>query len=218
MSSRETEKIPREPRRLKAKRRSLIRHKSNHVHQTLHLLRDQHAHPAARNTPSTSAKVQQQLMSPDHQNSEGLEAADGNEVKRRGPGRPRKSPKLSPPQSLLSVPELSSSLTIEKVGEEDKDNSDTVLEVIELVVSGEQRNGEKNKIGESLEDGDQNQNEEEDVSERSFSHCRMCSAAPTDPSPSQFEEQNQPEQATASVPNKKYLWAGLYSDVYKTEE
>lgn len=218
MSSREPERLPREPRRFKAKRRSLIRHKSNHFQQTLPLLRDEHAYQAARITPSTSAKVQQQLKSPEHQSSEGLEAAEGSEVKRRGPGRPRKCPKLSPPPSLLSVPELSSFMTIEKVGEEDKDNSDTVLEVIELVISGEQRNVEKNKIAESLEDGDQNQNEEEDVNERSSSHCHMCSAAPTDPTPIQVEEHYQPAQTTASVPNKKYLWAGLYSDVYKSEE
>ncbi|KAB5587004.1 hypothetical protein PHYPO_G00007980 [Pangasianodon hypophthalmus] len=215
-SFRESEKIPREPRGFKAKKRPLLKNKSNAVRQTSPLLRDEHAHPAARNTPSASAKVQQHFKSTKHQNSEGLEVADGNEVKRRGPGRPRKSPKLSSPPSLLSVPELSSSLTIEKAGEEDKDNSDTVLEVIELVIQGEQRSGKKRKIAESVEDGDQNQNEEKDVTEKSSTHCHMCSA-PIGPSPSQVED-SQPEQAAASLPKKKYLWAGLYSDVYKTED
>lgn len=157
------------------------------------------------------------MKSPKHQNSEGLEVTDGNGEKRRGPGRPRKSPKLSSPPSLLSVPELSSSLTLENAGEEDKDNNDTVLEVIELVIQGEQRSEKKRQIAECVEDRDQNQNEEEDdATERSSSHCHMCSV-PVDPSPSHVED-SQPEQAAASVPNKKYLWAGLYSDVYKTEE
>ncbi|XP_053482681.1 histone-lysine N-methyltransferase ASH1L isoform X8 [Ictalurus furcatus] len=213
-SSREPEKIPREPQRFKTKRRPLIKNKSKHVCQTSPLLREEHAHPAAINTPSTSAKVQQHLNSPKHHNSEGLEVADGNGVKRRGPGRPRKSPKLSSPPSLLSVPELSSSLTMEEAGDEDKDNSDTVLEVIELVIHGEQRSGKKIKIAESVGDGDQN--EEKDVTETSSTHFHMCSA-PIGPSPSQVED-SQPEQATASLPNKKYLWAGLYSDVYKTED
>lgn len=215
-SPKEAEKIPREPRAFKAKRRLLIKNKSNHVRQTSPLLRDEHAQHTARSTPSRSAKVQQHFKSPKHQNSEGQEVADGNGVKRRGPGRPRKSPKISSPPSLLSVPELSSSLTIEEAGEEDKDNSDTVLEVIELVIHGEQRSGKKRKITESVENGDQNPNEEKDVTEQSSTHCHMCSA-PIDPSPSQVED-SQPEQATASLPNKKYLWAGLYSDVYKTEE
>ncbi|XP_017326431.2 histone-lysine N-methyltransferase ASH1L isoform X4 [Ictalurus punctatus] len=215
-SSREPEKIPREPQRFKTKRRPLIKNKSKHVRQTSPLLREEHSHPAARNTPSTSAKVQQHLNSPKHHNSEGLEVTDGNGVKRRGPGRPRKSPKLSSPPSLLSVPELSSSLTMEEAGDEDKDNSDTVLEVIELVIHGEQRSGKKRKIAESVGDGDQNQNEEKDVTETSSTHFHMCST-PIGPSPSQVED-SQPEQATASLPNKKYLWAGLYSDVYKTED
>ncbi|XP_060777696.1 histone-lysine N-methyltransferase ASH1L-like isoform X4 [Neoarius graeffei] len=215
-SPKEAEKIPREPRAFKAKRRLLIKNKSNHVRQTSPLLRDEHAQHTARSTPSRSAKVQQHFKSPKHQNSEGQEVADGNGVKRRGPGRPRKSPKISSPPSLLSVPELSSSLTIEEAGEEDKDNSDTVLEVIELVIHGEQRSGKKRKIAESVENGDQNPNEEKDVTEQSSTHCHMCSA-PIDPSPSQVED-SQPEQATASLPNKKYLWAGLYSDVYKTED
>lgn len=103
---------------------------------------------------------------------------------------------------------------MEEAGDEDKDNSDTVLEVIELVIHGEQRSGKKIKIAESVGDGDQN--EEKDVTETSSTHFHMCSA-PIGPSPSQVED-SQPEQATASLPNKKYLWAGLYSDVYKTEE
>lgn len=203
--------MPRLPRGFKVKRRPLIKNKSNHVRKTSPHLRAEHAHPAARNTASTSAKVQQPLKSPKHQNSEGLEVADDSGVKRRGPGRPRKSPKLSSPTSLLSVPE---SFTIER--EEEKDNSDTVLEVIELVIQGEQRNEKEGKFAENVGDGDQNQNEEKDVTEMSSTHCHMCSA-PIDPSPSQVED-IQPEQATASVINKKYLWAGLYSDVYKTEE
>lgn len=160
-------------------------------------------------------KVQQHLKSPKPQNPEGLEVTEGNGVKRRGPGRPRKNPIPSSPPSLLCDPELSSSLSIEKAGEKDKDSSDSVMEVIELVIHGEQRSGKKRKIVESVGDGDQNQNEDEDANERSSSHCHMCSA-PIEPSPSQVED-SQPEQATASIPNKTYLWAGLYSDAYKTE-
>ncbi|KAM9488214.1 histone-lysine N-methyltransferase ASH1L-like isoform 2-T3 [Clarias gariepinus] len=216
-SSREREKVvSKEPRGFKAKRRPLIKNKSNHVPQSSSPLRDEHAQPAARNVPSTSAKVLQQFKSVKHQNSEGLDVTDVSGVKRRGPGRPRKSPKPSSPPSLLSGPELASSLTIEKAGEDDKDNSDTVLEVIELVIHGEQRSGKKRKISESVENGVQNQNEETDETETSSTHCHMCSA-PIGLSPNQVED-SQPEQATAFLPNKKYLWAGLYSDDFKTED
>lgn len=210
LSSKEPEKTPREPRGFKAKRRPLIKNKSNHVRQTSPHLRDEHAHAADGNTPSTSATVQH-LKS-----SERLEVTDDNGIKRRGPGRPRKNPKLSSPSSSLPLPELSSSSTTEKAGEEDNDNSDTVLEVIELVIHGEQRSAKKSETTEGVGDGEQNQNEENDVNEMSSTHCCMCSA-PIDPSPGQAEDE-QPEQATASVSNKTYLWAGLYSDVYKTEE
>ncbi|KAI5618317.1 hypothetical protein C0J50_22299 [Silurus asotus] len=213
-SSKEPEKIPRELNRFRAKRRLLNKHKSNHFRRTLPLLRDNHAQPVARSAPSTSAKVQH-LSPPMPPNSEGQEVTDCNEEKKRGPGRPRKSLKLSSPLSLHSVPELSSSLTIEKATEEDNDNSDTVLEVIELVIQGEQRSGKKRKLDECLEDGDQDENEEKDVTERSPTHCHMCSA-PIGTSPSQVED-NRQEHAIDSLPNKKYLWAGLYSDDYKME-
>lgn len=218
-SCREPEKMPRDPRGFKTKRRLLIKNKSNHARQTSSLLRDEQSHPAARNTPSTSsAKIQQHFKPPKHHNYEGLESADGNGFKRRGPGRPRKTPKPSSPPSpsSFSSPELDSSLSIEKAVEEDKDNSDTVLEVIELVIHGEQRSGKKRQLSESVGDEEQTQNEEKDVTEQSSTHCHMCSE-PIDPSPSQVED-SEPEQATASLPNKKYLWAGLYSDVYKNEE
>ncbi|KAI5106069.1 putative histone-lysine N-methyltransferase ASH1L isoform X1, partial [Silurus meridionalis] len=213
-SSKDPEKIPRELNRFKAKRRLLNKHKSNHFRRTLPLLRDNHAQPVARSAPSTSAKVQH-LSPPKPPNSEGQEVTDCNEEKKRGPGRPRKSLKLSSPSSLHSVPELSSSLTIEKATEEDNDNSDTVLEVIELVIQGEQRSGKKRKLDECLEDGDQDENEEKDVTERSPTHCHMCSAS-IGTSPSQVED-NRQEHAIDSLPNKKYLWAGLYSDDYKME-
>ncbi|XP_058251113.1 histone-lysine N-methyltransferase ASH1L-like isoform X3 [Hemibagrus wyckioides] len=218
-SCREPEKMPRDPRGFKTKRRLLIKNKSNHARQTSSLLRDEQSHPAARNTPSTSsAKIQQHFKPPKHHNYEGLESADGNGFKRRGPGRPRKTPKPSSPPSpsSFSSPELDSSLSIEKPVEEDKDNSDTVLEVIELVIHGEQRSGKKRQLSESVGDEEQTQNEEKDVTEQSSTHCHMCSE-PIDPSPSQVED-SEPEQATASLPNKKYLWAGLYSDVYKNED
>lgn len=209
--------MTRDPRAFKSKRRLLIKNKSNYFRQTSPYLWDEHLYPVPSNTASTSsAKVQQHFKEPNHQNSEGLDSTDGNEVKRRGPGRPRKTPKPSSPPSLISAPELFSSLSMEKEAEEDKDNNDTVLEVIELVVQGEQRSGKKRKMSESVGDGYQNQNEEKDVTERLSSHCHMC-LEPIDPSPNQGED-SEPEQASASVPNKKYLWAGLYSDVYKSEE
>ncbi|XP_060726377.1 histone-lysine N-methyltransferase ASH1L-like isoform X2 [Tachysurus vachellii] len=216
--SREPEKIPRDPTGFKTKRRPLIKNKSNYARQTSSFLRDEQSHPEARNTPSTSSAKVQHFKASKHQNSEGLDFTDGNGVKRRGPGRPRKTPKPSSPSSpsLLSCPELASSLSIEKTGEDDKDNSDTVLEIIELVIQGEQRSGKKRKQDESVGDGEQNQNEEKDVTEHSSTLCHMCSE-PIDPSPSQVED-SEPEQVTASLPNKKYLWAGLYSDVYKTED
>ncbi|TSR75297.1 Histone-lysine N-methyltransferase ASH1L [Bagarius yarrelli] len=202
--------------RFKAKRRPLIKKMSNYVHQSSPLLREEHSHPADRNTPSTSSAETQHSMAPKHQNFEGLKSADGIEVKKRGPGRPRKTPKPTSPPSLFSVPELSTCLYIEKAGEEDKDNSDTVLDVIELVIHGEQKSGKKRKLPEFVEDEDQNQNEEKDETEQFPTYIHTCSE-PIHSSPSQVEE-GEPEQATTSVPNKKYLWAGLYSDVYKTED
>ncbi|XP_017570059.1 histone-lysine N-methyltransferase ASH1L isoform X1 [Pygocentrus nattereri] len=236
-SAREPENIHRDPKGHKARRRPVIQDECDQAcdRTTAPFMREQfklHS-KQPRNAASTRAQPAQNFRS--FNNPRGLEITAGNEVKKRGPGRPRKNPPPSPyktgssPPSLPSAPRSPPSLPEEKKnsekGEISNRQDDTVLEVIEAVIHGEQRKrGRKRKNAEGEKDeGQKRGNEEEEVTETPSD--LLSSSTPIAPSPEQSvaedadeDADSQSEQISASLPKKKYLWAGLYSDVYKSEE
>ncbi|XP_051576672.1 histone-lysine N-methyltransferase ASH1L-like isoform X3 [Myxocyprinus asiaticus] len=137
-------------------------------------------------------------------------------VKRRGPGRPRKNPApcFSP---LLSAAPLHHRVTEctakRRKGERD---DDTVLDVIESVAQGEKRKGKKRKDGGKRTDGGQVDRGEGVPVRQEPSHSHFGPSSPyQDPSVSVH---SQSERSSTILPDKKYEWAGLYSDVYKNED
>ncbi|XP_036451885.1 histone-lysine N-methyltransferase ASH1L-like isoform X2 [Colossoma macropomum] len=237
-SAREAENTHRDPKGHKARRRPVIQDEGDQAcdRTTAHFIQEQtklHS-KQPRNTASSRAQPAQRFRS-FKTNPRGLKIAAGHEVKKRGPGRPRKNPPPSPhkpgssPPSLPSAPQSPPSLPEEKEnsgkGESSKRQDDTVLEVIEAVINGEQRKrGRKRRNAEGEKDeGQKRGNEEEEVTETpSDLHC---SSTPIAPSPEHAvaedadeDAYSQSEKTSASLPKKKYLWAGLYSDVYKSEE
>uniref|UniRef100_A0A8B9HPI7 ASH1 like histone lysine methyltransferase n=1 Tax=Astyanax mexicanus TaxID=7994 RepID=A0A8B9HPI7_ASTMX len=142
-----------------------------------------------------------------------------NVVKKRGPGRPRKHPLPSPPPSPPpSVPELEnhSSLAKHRASWE----GDTVIDAIESVVQGQKRKSRKRKQWER--ERDENEEDEEEVVAARGKSDGHSSPECTGPAP---EEQPPPtpipnprEKRAARPPKKKFQKAGLYSDVYKTDD
>ncbi|XP_051574864.1 histone-lysine N-methyltransferase ASH1L-like isoform X3 [Myxocyprinus asiaticus] len=117
-------------------------------------------------------------------------------VKRRGPGRPRKNPAPCFSPSLSAAP-LHHRVT--ECPEKQRKGK-----------RGEKRKGKKRKDGGHVDGG-------EDVAESqepSDSHFGPSSPY-QDPSVSVH---NQSERSSTIPPDKKYEWAGLYSDVYKSAE
>ncbi|KAI4874817.1 hypothetical protein NFI96_023755 [Prochilodus magdalenae] len=139
-------------------------------------------------------------------------------TERQTSGSPPSSPSApQPPPSLCDEKETSGK------GGSSKRQDDPVLEAIEAVVHAEQRKrGRKRRTAEREKDESQS-NQEEDTTEPPSDF--PTSYTPSSPSPDQAVEvdedadaDSQSEKMSASPPRKKYLWAGLYSDVYKTED
>ncbi|XP_062848593.1 histone-lysine N-methyltransferase ASH1L-like isoform X2 [Trichomycterus rosablanca] len=206
-SSREPQETQSEPRTHKANSLHLNQSKTDQVSQS-----SPHTHQPTRNTASASGK-RHNLKSPKNKGIQKPAVPASNNLKRRGPGRPRKNPEPSHPPS---VPELATFLTeeMDKSEKGGNENMDTVMEVIELVIQGEQRSPNKRMNEVKEKNGGQEQKKDTDGTMRSLDFHTPLS--PLAPSPAQVEER-QPEKGSASPPSKKYLWAGLYSDVYKNE-
>uniref|UniRef100_A0A671PV36 Histone-lysine N-methyltransferase ASH1L-like n=1 Tax=Sinocyclocheilus anshuiensis TaxID=1608454 RepID=A0A671PV36_9TELE len=123
-----------------------------------------------------------------------------NMVKKRGPGRPRKHPLPSPPPS---PPPQTSEQENHPLPERHRGSvlweGDTVVDVIESVIQSQRRKGRKRKRWERETEGER--------------------TGPTSveqaPNPSVTSQR---EKRVARPPKKKFQKAGLYSDVYKTDD
>uniref|UniRef100_A0A672YUV4 Histone-lysine N-methyltransferase ASH1L-like n=1 Tax=Sphaeramia orbicularis TaxID=375764 RepID=A0A672YUV4_9TELE len=135
-----------------------------------------------------------------------------NVVKKRVPGRPRKHPLPSPPPSPPPVMELSQNRHRDRETERPAGargwEGDTVTDAIESVVQGQRRKGQKRKHWERDGDEEEEELEEGEVEE---SEERL---------PEREENLGNlvPRKRAARPPKKKFQKAGLYSDVYKTED
>ncbi|XP_076826955.1 histone-lysine N-methyltransferase ASH1L-like isoform X2 [Brachyhypopomus gauderio] len=215
----------------KPSKRSFLQKEGGHFCQSSPRLMHEHTHPCfkeSRNPAFTRDKPQTHFKSPSHKDPRELEITAVSELKRRGPGRPRKNPPPLSPPCAPPAPLLFQPLTEETErggrGGSAKRQGDTVIEVIEAVIHGEQRRGRKRRNTERERDGDLEQNEGKDRTETSPQHTHTFStpSASSGPSPGQPTSLDTDIQSKKSSkrlpPNKKYLWAGLYSDVYKTED
>uniref|UniRef100_A0A7N6C085 Ash1 (absent, small, or homeotic)-like (Drosophila) n=1 Tax=Anabas testudineus TaxID=64144 RepID=A0A7N6C085_ANATE len=141
-----------------------------------------------------------------------------NVVKKRGPGRPRKHPLPSPPPSPPPVVDMNQNRHRERVGEWPVGargrEGDTVTDAIESVVQGQHRKGQKRKHWEGDGEEEEEEEEEDGAVEETEEQLpnREENLAPPMPIPSQREKR------AARPPKKKFQKAGLYSDVYKTED
>ncbi|XP_052003311.1 histone-lysine N-methyltransferase ASH1L-like isoform X2 [Xyrauchen texanus] len=131
-------------------------------------------------------------------------------VKRRGPGRPKKTPAPCFSPSLSIAPLHHRVTECPEKQRKGERGDDTALYVMESVAQGEKRKGKKRKAGAHVDRG-------EDVAESqepSDSHFGPSSPY-HDPSVSVH---NQSERSSTMPPDKKYEWAGLFSDVYKSAD
>ncbi|KAK7157475.1 hypothetical protein R3I93_008842 [Phoxinus phoxinus] len=138
----------------------------------------------------------------------------GSEVKRRGPGRPRKNPApcFFPP--LLDTPlhhEGTESPAKRKKGERDEY---TVVNAIDALAQHEKRKRRKKRDEARSNVGQVDEGKDVALSqEPSHSHADTFSLS-QNPSES---VNSQSEKRSAVPPEKKYELAGLYSNVYKSE-
>uniref|UniRef100_A0A665WXC7 Histone-lysine N-methyltransferase ASH1L-like n=1 Tax=Echeneis naucrates TaxID=173247 RepID=A0A665WXC7_ECHNA len=134
-----------------------------------------------------------------------------NVVKKRGPGRPRKHPLPSPPPTPPPVVDLNQARHRDRGVERPAGvrgwEGDTVTDAIESVVQGQRRKGQKRKHWE--QEGDEEEEEEEEDGEVEESEEEQAPPMPIT---------SQREKRPARPPKKKFQKAGLYSDVYKTED
>ncbi|XP_072536721.1 histone-lysine N-methyltransferase ASH1L-like isoform X4 [Salminus brasiliensis] len=237
-TARDPQNTQRDAKGHRASRRPLIQDEDDRacVQSLAHFMQE-HTQPHFKQPRNTArAKLTQRFRPSKAKSPGGLKVTAGNEVKKRGRGRPRKNPPPSPCRTGLSPSPLFSAPPplppppeqAEKAGKggSGKRQGDSVLEVIEAVVHREQkRRGRKRRSAEEEEDEGQKVNEGKGGSE--ISSDLHASAPPTPPSPDQAapadteaeaEADSQSEKTSDTLPTKKYLWAGLYSDVYKTED
>uniref|UniRef100_A0A8D3C5A6 Ash1 (absent, small, or homeotic)-like (Drosophila) n=1 Tax=Scophthalmus maximus TaxID=52904 RepID=A0A8D3C5A6_SCOMX len=162
-----------------------------------------------------------------------------NVVKKRGPGRPRKHPLPSPPPSPPPVVELNPTRHRDRGAERPAGvrvwDGDTVTDAIESVVQGQRKKGQKRKHWDR--DGDEEEEEEEEdgeveeteerlhgsifssIESKPDGHCspeRPATVSREQAPPMSITSQR--EKRAARPPKKKFQKAGLYSDVYKTED
>uniref|UniRef100_A0AAV2K7R9 Histone-lysine N-methyltransferase ASH1L-like n=1 Tax=Knipowitschia caucasica TaxID=637954 RepID=A0AAV2K7R9_KNICA len=168
-----------------------------------------------------------------------------NMVKKRGPGRPRKNPLPSPPPSPsppLDLQELSHNRQRDRGRE-----GDTVKKTIECVVQGQRRKTQKRKHWDGEDEDDEEEDELEegevrecvvlpDLDKIAAAKSGTATAWPipeeAQQHPSPVEDKpdgqgspelsgpvpSQREKRPARPPKKKFQKAGLYSDVYKSED
>uniref|UniRef100_A0A8C5DEY3 Histone-lysine N-methyltransferase ASH1L-like n=1 Tax=Gouania willdenowi TaxID=441366 RepID=A0A8C5DEY3_GOUWI len=141
-----------------------------------------------------------------------------NVVKKRGPGRPRKYPLPSPPSSPPDEVELNQSRHRERVPDRTRGwEGDAVSDTIESVIHNQRKNGLKRRhFG-------RDEGEEEEVEEEADEEGEV--EGPEEPMAEREENlapplpiTSQREKRAPRPPKKKFQKAGLYSDVYKTED
>uniref|UniRef100_A0A8C5DEN9 Histone-lysine N-methyltransferase ASH1L-like n=1 Tax=Gouania willdenowi TaxID=441366 RepID=A0A8C5DEN9_GOUWI len=139
-----------------------------------------------------------------------------NVVKKRGPGRPRKYPLPSPPSSPPDEVELNQSRHRERVPDRTRGwEGDAVSDTIESVIHNQRKNGLKRRhFG-------RDEGEEEEVEEEADEEGEV--EGPEEPMAEREENLgdlvgSQREKRAPRPPKKKFQKAGLYSDVYKTED
>lgn len=139
----------------------------------------------------------------------------GSEVKRRGPGRPRKNPAPCFFPTLLATPlhhEVTECPAKRKKGERD---DYTVLNAIEAMAQHKKRQRRKKRHEDRSIEGQVDEGKDGTLSQEPF-HSHTDTASPTqDPSVS---VNNQSEKRSAVPHEKKYECAGLYSNVYKSDK
>uniref|UniRef100_A0A9J7ZKC1 Ash1 (absent, small, or homeotic)-like (Drosophila) n=1 Tax=Cyprinus carpio carpio TaxID=630221 RepID=A0A9J7ZKC1_CYPCA len=154
-----------------------------------------------------------------------------NVVKKRGPGRPRKHPLPSPPPS---PPPQTFEQENHPLPERHRGSvlwgGDTVVDVIESVIQSQRRKGRKRKRWErETEGGDEEEEEPEEEKEVEEEEERPAGkpdgqSSPECTGPTSLEQAPNPsvtsqrEKRVARPPKKKFQKAGLYSDVYKTDD
>ncbi|XP_058602021.1 histone-lysine N-methyltransferase ASH1L-like isoform X3 [Onychostoma macrolepis] len=167
----------------------------------------------SKNTTPKKSKLKHVKKPLKKKNPKGQEVT-GSEVKRRGRGRPRKNPApcFSPP--LPATPlhhEATESPAKRKKGERD---DYTALNAIESVTQHEKRKRRKERDETRSSEAQVDEGKDTGLSqEPSQSHIDTSSPS-QDPSVS---VNSQSERRSEEAAEKKYEWAGLYSDVYKSE-
>ncbi|RXN28184.1 histone-lysine N-methyltransferase ASH1L-like isoform X1 [Labeo rohita] len=167
----------------------------------------------SKNTAQSKRKLKHVKKPLKKKNPRGQEVT-GSEVKRRGRGRPRKNPApcFSPP--LPATPlhfEATECPAKRKKGERD---DYTVLSAIESMAQHEKRKRRKKR--DEMRSDDRQLDEGKDATlsqEPSQSHIDTSSPS-KDPSVS---VNSQAEKSPDMAAEKIYEWAGLYSNVYKSE-
>ncbi|KAA0703094.1 Histone-lysine N-methyltransferase ASH1L [Triplophysa tibetana] len=138
----------------------------------------------------------------------------GSEAKRRGRGRPRKSPAPCFSPSLPTAPSLDgvSECPLKRRKGETDDNS--VLSGSDFGSQCEKRKVRKNRDCEKLRDEGHDEQQTDLSQEPSSSHS--CPSLPSHDT--SVSAHSRSERSLSTSPDKKYEWAGLYSDVYKTKD
>lgn len=136
-------------------------------------------------------------------------------MKRRGPGRPRKNPAPCFFPNLLTTPlhhEVTECPAKRKKGERD---DYTVLSAIEAIAQHEKRQRRKKRDEARSNEGQVDEGKDVTLNQEP-SHSHADTSSPSqDPSVS---VNSQSEKRSAVPHEKKYEWAGLYSNVYKSEK
>ncbi|XP_055065712.2 histone-lysine N-methyltransferase ASH1L isoform X2 [Misgurnus anguillicaudatus] len=144
------------------------------------------------------------------------QAVTGSEVWRRRPGRPRKNPApcFSPsPQTAPSLDVVTECPSKRRKGETD---NNTVVSETKSVSQRERRRGRKKKNSEKVSDLGQVDDKRDTAVNRERSGSCDRTSLPSQDTPVSVPSQS--ERSSTMPPDKRYEWAGLYSDVYKTKE
>ncbi|XP_056618440.1 histone-lysine N-methyltransferase ASH1L-like isoform X2 [Triplophysa dalaica] len=138
----------------------------------------------------------------------------GSEAKRRGRGRPRKNPAPCFSPSLPTAPLLDGVSECPSKRRKVETDDNTVLSGSDFVSQCEKRKVRKKRDCEKLRDGGHDEQETDLSQEPSSSHSRPSLPAHD----TSVSAKSRSESSSATSPGKKYEWAGLYSDVYKTKD
>ncbi|XP_052474733.1 histone-lysine N-methyltransferase ASH1L-like isoform X2 [Carassius gibelio] len=164
-----------------------------------------------KNTTPNRSKLKHVKKPLKKKNPKGQEVT-GSEVKRRGRGRPRKNPVpcFSPPLPATPVHHE----TTECPAKRKKGDDYTELNATESMAQHEKRKRKKRRDESRSNDGQVDEGKDSALSQKpSQSHIDISSPS-QEPSVS---VNSQSEKRSDVATEKKYEWAGLYSDVYKSE-